>query len=142
MTLTEAQKKTGPLTTPLRIIVAAVTEPYKYNSEKELLKLTVADGTAMCRAVVFDPKKFSHFRENCGLVIHNAIMNKDKEIVVTTQTRVFSSKAPDVPADLLRSAVELIRPTPPDVIAISDAKQSPTKTRVSIRGKIVNVSMI
>ncbi|WAR29643.1 hypothetical protein MAR_003211 [Mya arenaria] len=139
--LLDIMKKTGPLPQPLRVLVAAVAEPYTYAPEKQLLKLTLCDATAMCKAVVFDAKKFPKFKENSGVVLHNAVLNKDREVVVTTQTRVFVSVAPEVPADLLLSAIEVIRPTPPDIVPIDRAKRSPAKQRTSIQGQIVNDSV-
>ncbi|XP_053406668.1 uncharacterized protein LOC128559363 [Mercenaria mercenaria] len=128
----------GPLKSPLRVIVAAVGNVKAYGTaDKKMLHVSVCDPSGVAKAVLFDESKFNDFKERSGLVLHNAIF-KNREIIVNAQTKVFRCAIPTVPDNIMQQAVDLIRPQTPEVLPIKDARKSPSKTRVSIRGKITS----
>ena len=61
---------------------------------------------------------------------------------MTSATVIFpAAKTLDLPPSIEKEGIAILHPPPADVKSVAEALASPTKTRVSVRGKIVQVSM-
>ena len=61
---------------------------------------------------------------------------------MTSATVIFpAAKTLDLPPIIEKEGIAILHPPPADVKSVAQALASPTKTRVSVRGKIVQVSM-
>ena len=108
---------------------------------RELMNTVVADSTKAVKCVVYDSKKFHRFATGSTIILRN-IIRKPEGIAVTSATVIFpTAKTLDLPPSIEKEGIAILHPPPADVKSVAEALASPTKTRVSVRGKIVQVSM-
>lgn len=62
-------------------------------------------------------------------------------IMVNTDSRVFTTSPIDIDEELTRKSTEVVRPPVAELVSVGVALTSPQKTRVSVRGKIIQVSI-
>lgn len=74
------------------------------------------------------------------MVLRNIIL-KNNELIITRQSKIYSTSTQDIQEDILAQARRLIFLPDSEVILIADAKRSPKKTTISVRGQIINVSI-
>ncbi|XP_078312323.1 uncharacterized protein LOC111116359 isoform X1 [Crassostrea virginica] len=104
---------------------------------RELMNTVVADSTKAVKCVVYDSKKFHRFATGSTIILRN-IIRKPEGIAVTSATVIFpAAKTLDLPPIIEKEGIAILHPPPADVKSVAEALASPTKTRVSVRGKIV-----
>lgn len=130
----------GPYPRPLRLMVVA-TNQLTYGEDKRMLHIAVADSQNVVKAVCFDDTKFSFFTEGSGVVLRNVI-SRNGEIIVTKQTQVFKTSPPAVDDWIITQGKNIISPPNPTMVTLNEAKTSPSKQRVSVQGKVINVSIL
>ena len=135
--LSTLKHRRWPYSLSLRVAVCSVKEPLTYREE---YFFSVADTSGCCKAVCFDQTKFHSIVENNGLVPRNIIL-KNNELIISSQSKIYATSAQDIQEDILAQAKRLIFPPDSEVIPIADAKRSPKKTMISVRGKIINASI-
>lgn len=107
---------------------------------RELMNTVVADNSKPVKCVVYDPKKFHRFTPGNSIILRN-IIRKPEGIAVTSATAIFpTGKEVEVPPQIQQEGINILHPPPADVKTVAEALASPTKTKVSVRGKIVQVS--
>lgn len=100
--------------------------------KRELMNTVIADSSKVVKCVVYDAKKFHRFKAGTTIILRN-IIRKPDGIAVTSATVIF-------PAPKRRKGWPFCIPPPPaDVKTVEEALASPTKTKVSVRGKIIQV---
>ncbi|WAR10463.1 hypothetical protein MAR_035539 [Mya arenaria] len=104
---------------------------------RELMNTVVADSTKAVKCVVYDSKKSHRFATGSTIILRN-IIRKPEGIAVTSATVIFpAAKTLDLPPSIEKEGIAILHPPPADVKSVAEALASPTKTRVSVRGKIV-----
>ncbi|XP_052813986.1 uncharacterized protein LOC128241041 [Mya arenaria] len=104
---------------------------------RELMNTVVADSTKALKCVVYDSKKSHRFATGSTIILRN-IIRKPEGIAVTSATVIFpAAKTLDLPPSIEKEGIAILHPPPADVKSVAEALASPTKTRVSVRGKIV-----
>lgn len=109
--------------------------------EKKVLNIAIADNTKAVKAVVYDDTKFARLTVGKSIMIRN-IIKKENHIVITNQTKIFTTQEVHVNDQVALAAKHIINPPSADVKPLKDALLSPKKVRVSIKGKIVQVSVM
>jgi hypothetical protein len=109
--------------------------------QRELMNAVVADTSKAVKCVIYDAKKFHRFKADNTVILRN-IIRKPDGIAVTSATVVFpAGNILSIPPDMEKEGRALLHPPPADVKNVEDALASPPKTKVSVRGKIVQVSV-
>ena len=136
----------APYLKPLKVMVlereSSVTA-YKNakDEDKSLINTVVGDSTRAVKCVVFDTTKFERFNEGQCLILRNVI-KKPEHIAVTANTKVFPAAGVNVPPEIRQAGRFLLHPPAAAVATVKDALASPPKTKVSVLGKIVQVSSV
>ena len=78
------------------------------------------------------------------VMIMSAVFKLDPEsiIVLTKGTKIMTISNFDVPVDIARKANLLSDPPPASMVTLKDAKTSPAKTMISVKGRVTSVSCI
>ena len=135
----------SPYPKKVTVKVLCTDPPTTYVNEKkerrELINTVVADSTKAVKCVVYDSKKFHRFTAGTTIILRN-IIRKPEGIAVTSATVIFpAAKSLNLPPCMETEGKAILHPPPADVKSMVDALASPTKTKVSVRGKIVQVCM-
>ncbi|XP_048740571.2 uncharacterized protein LOC125654622 [Ostrea edulis] len=105
--------------------------------KRELMNTVLADSTKAVKCVVYDSKKFHRFTPGKTIILRN-IIRKPEGIDVTSATVIFpAAKSLSLPPSMEKEGIAILHPPPADVKSVVEALASPTKTKVSVRGKIV-----
>lgn len=70
------------------------------------------------------------------------VISRNGEIIVKKQTQVFKTPIPSVDDSLIRQEKNIISPPNPTVVTLNETTTSPLKQRVSVHGKVINVSIL
>lgn len=135
----------GPYQKSVRVLVTGVHPSIEYQLDGQtrmVVNCVVADGTRAVRVAVFDQTKFPRFVEGSGVILRNFIIKPETcTLTITSKSQVFPSAPVAVDASTMEEARRLFSPPPAEVTTIEKALASPVKTKVSIRGQIVKVSI-
>lgn len=118
----------------------ATTYIYDKKEKREMMNTVVADSSKVVKCVVNDAKKFHRFKAGTTIILRN-IIRKPDGIAVTSATVIFPApKTLNFPPYMEKEGMAIFHPPPPaDVKTVEEALASPTKTKVSVRGKIIQV---
>lgn len=102
----------------------------------------VADCTMAVEVVVYDESKASRMQCGQSVMLINATTKQkpSKMIDVGRNTRVKSTGEVDVPQSFEKEARDIINPEPAKFVSLCEAKTSPIKKKMSVRGQVVGVS--
>lgn len=107
--------------------------------KRELMNTVIADSSKVVKCVVYDAKKFHRFKAGTTIILRN-IIRKPDGIAVTSATVIFPApKTLNLPPYIEKEGMAILHPPPADVKTVEEALASPTKTKVSVRGKIIQV---
>lgn len=138
----------APYAKPLRVKVVARGEVSHYTVQgdsRQCLSIALSDGNEVVRGLAFDPSKFSRFLFGKSVVLRDIIRKIEdgrKTIVITKTTKVFMTSEIEVPDAHQVEGNRILNPPPAEVKPIVEALRSPSKQKVSIRGKIVQVGVL
>ncbi len=132
----------------MKVKVLAVDDVINYRNaqgeEKISLNCGVSDGDVVVKLVVYDQAKFQKFRKGNTVVLRDCIKKSEdgaRAIVVTKVSKVFMATPIDVGDDKEAEALRLINPPPAALVTLEEGLRSPPKKKVSIRGKVIQVSV-
>ncbi|XP_033731782.1 uncharacterized protein LOC117321478 [Pecten maximus] len=99
----------------------------------------IADHTGSISATIYQGDDDSKFKKGSSLLLVNALV-KDTFLAITSQTDVGICGSIEVPPHIVETAPKLFQPNKLQEMTIKDALDSPDKTMVAVKGKILNVS--
>lgn len=140
-------KNLGPYAKPIRAKVVANGEvsTYTYNNEeKKCLAIALSDGSRVVRGVAYDQFKFVKLKVGNSVVLRDVISKTEDGIdtvVITKSTKVFMTMNIETPASHEEDGKKILNPPPAAVKSLKEALQSPTKQKVSVLEKIVQVNI-
>lgn len=141
-------RSTGPYAKPVKVkVVARAEQPLKYKgpdgSDRQALTVAVSDSTSCCRCVCYDTTKFGKLTTGQTVVLREIIRKREDDqstIVATKATKIFISSNIEVPAEHTAEGLRIVNPPAADTVTINAALRSPVKQKISVSGKIVQVS--
>lgn len=137
--------KPKPYSNPLKVKVIGVGDKSTYTTadgkEKKLVPLGVADKEDSIKVSLYEVDKLQLLKAGECVVLSNYVYRVDPHptIVVTAVTRVMKTSSFAVPEDVETTAKAIANPAPAKIITIQDAKRSPIKSLVSIKGRVISV---
>lgn len=140
--------KPKPYSNPLKVKVIGVGDKSTYTTadgkEKQLVPLGVADKEDSIKVSLYEVDKLPLLKAGECVVLSNYVYRADPHptIVVTAVTRVMKTSAFAVPEDVELTAKAIANPAPAKIITIHDAKKSPIKSLVSIKGRVISEEII
>lgn len=132
---------------PLKLKVCAIGSTQKYVTDGEKKEYTVvglADTTDAIKGMVYDSSKLINMQASATIILMNYIFKNENEatVVITKTTKVLKTAHMDVPEHLMEKGAAIANPPPAATLALRDVKRSPVKTLVSVKGRIISVSLI
>lgn len=106
--------------------------------KRELMNTVIAESSKVVKCVVYDAKKIHRFKAGITIILRNNICKPDG-IAATSATVIFPApKTLNLPPYMEKEgmAISILHP-PADVKTVEEALASPTKTKVSVLGKII-----
>lgn len=138
------QKGQIPYTKSVKAKVIDTDPDHSYTNDRNesriLKKCVVADEGRAVLCVVYDQTKFPRFKEGSSVMLINVIKKPDG-VAVTSNTKVFPCAEVIVPEDIISQAKTLLHPPTAPTKTVSEALNSPSKERVSIKGTITQVRL-
>ena len=138
--------KPKPYQNPVKVKICAIGIPETYTTAAGQKKMSTVIGLAdkenTIKAVLYDQDKLEHLRLMDTVMIMNYVLKSDPEpiIVLTKVTKIMKTSNIDVPADIARKAHLISNPPPASMVTLKDAKTSPAKTMISVKGRVTSVS--
>lgn len=114
----------------------ATTYIYDKKEKREMMNTVVADSSKVVKCVVYDAKKFHRFKAGTTIILRNIIRKKLSQV---RQLYFLHHKPLTSHYIWRRKGWPFCIPPPVDVKSVEEALASPTKTKVSVRGKIIQV---
>jgi len=134
---------TSPYQKTIKALVVCTEPPKCYvndrGEERQMKVSAIADNETAVKMIVYDPMKFKNVVQGKSIILRNFIPKGDN-IVITKNSYVLLTTEVVVPQDVQDEATNILYPPPPPIIQLKDAKTSPLKRRLSIQGKVVEVS--
>ncbi|KAH3715366.1 hypothetical protein DPMN_058074 [Dreissena polymorpha] len=140
---TMKQRNPGSHAGTLKARVIATKGPATYTSggdQRHSLIVGLADMTGATKAVIYDSAQFQRYQAGLSVVIRNFILKADGSVIVTRDSRTFSTSHIDAADEYTSEASRLVHPPEALFMSLEQAAASPAKTLVSVRGHIVQVS--
>lgn len=132
----------APYQKSMKVKVICWDAPTSYvnekKEEKELLNVVVGDSTKAVKCVVYDKKKFHRFSAAHTLIIRNVI-KKPESFAITSATVVIPTAQMTLPEHIVQEGRNILHPPPAEVVSLERALASPPRTKVSVRGTIMQV---
>ena len=136
--------KPKPYQNPIKVKICAIgiPETTATGQKKMSTVLGLADKENTIKAVLYEQDKLEHLRLMDTVMIMNYVLKLDPEpiIVLTKVTKIMKTSNIDVPADIARKAHLISNPPPASMVTLKDAKTSPAKTMISVKGRVTSVS--
>lgn len=147
VTKLKGNKGAKPYSLPLKLKVCAIGTNQKYVTDGEKKEYTVvglADTTDAIKGMVYDTSKLNNMQASATIILMNYIFKNENEgtVVITKTTKVLKKAQMDVPENLIEKGAAIANPPPAATLALRDVKRSPVKTLVSVKGRIISVSLI
>lgn len=140
-------KGSKPYSQPLKVKVCAVGTLQKYQvdsgEKKECFTVGLADATDALKGTVYDSSKLKILSPSSTVIVMNYIFKNDSEptVVITKNTKVLKTGAMEVPQGIMDKGEKIANPPPAVTRPIKDVKTSPVKSLVSVKGRVVSVSI-
>lgn len=133
-----------PYAQPLKVKVCAVGSIQKYQVDSGEKKecVTIGLGDAI-KGTVYDTTKLKTLSANSTVIGMNYIFKNEGEpdVVITKNTKVMKTGTMEVPLDVLEKGERIENPPPAVTRPIKPVKTSPVKSLVSVKGRVVPVSI-
>lgn len=132
-----------PYAQPLKVKVCAVGSIQKYQVDSGEKKecVTIGLGDAI-KGTVYDTTKLKTLSANSTVIGMNYIFkNEGEPDVITKNTKVMKTGTMEVPLDVLEKGERIENPPPAVTRPIKPVKTSPVKSLVSVKGRVVPVSI-
>lgn len=136
-----------PYAQPLKVKVCAVGSIQKYQvdsgEKKECVTIGLGDATDAIKGTVYDTTKLKTLSANSTVIVMNYIFKNEGEpaVVITKNTKVMKTGTMEVPLDVLEKGERIENPPPAVTRPIKAVKTSPVKSLVSVKGRVVSVSI-
>ena len=137
------QRNPGPHAGTLKARVIATKGPSTYTSggdQRQSLIVGLADMTGAAKAVIYDSAQFQRYQAGQSVVIRNFILRADGSVIVTRNSRTFSTSSIVASDGFASEASGLVHHPEAPFMSLEQAAASPAKTLVSVRGHILQVS--
>ena len=125
----------------LKVKVVAVDETTEQDHGNGVYKTTsiaIADDTGCCKFVLYDQTKLDHFKIESTIILRN--YNRKRNFLSGGKNlKVFKSTDLAINQNIIDNAKDILHPPPSPLISIAQAKLSPTKSKVSIKGIVTQV---
>lgn len=138
----------GPYKPKLTLTIVGVNpiRHYQVDGEDRQMRIAVGtDGEQYARVHLYDKTKFARLAVGNVLSLLNIITKKEDGcmvVIVTKNSKIFCGKTEEIAENQKAAANNILNPPPAATIAIAKALSSPPKTKVSIWGKIVQVTLL
>ena len=134
-----------PYQKSLKVKVAAVEALFNYRNEKgeekSLVNAAICEESMVVKCTIYDQAKFGRFRKVASIIVRNVITKADF-IVITSATKVlFPISELAVPEERMQEGHTIIDPPLAPLKFVGEALTSPPRVRVSVRGRVVQVSL-
>ena len=134
-----ANDSTAIIPNGLKVKVVAVDETTE-NGAYKATSIAIADDTGCCKFVLYDQTKLDHFKIESTIILRN--YNRKRNFLSGGKNlKVFKSTDLDINQNIIDNAKDILHPPPSPLISIAQAKLSPTKSKVSIKGIVTQVCL-
>lgn len=111
----------------------------KNQKEIQMWSVAIGDNTGACKMYVYNEAQIQKLQPLKSYLM-KFFTPKTTHITTNNDTKFFRSQYMVLPRGVLDEGNALLHPEKPEHMTVDQAKKSPMKKRVSVEGKIVNVS--